>query len=268
MVLNTIIITRHGFRANWEDPSKLSSPTNIIGDVELSSHGLDQAQELAEYLSSAEPDIQRIYSSPFYRCLQTATPLSTKLGLPILVETGIGEWFKPERSSRPIPAPATKLVEWFPSVDSSYESLLAVDPNGETIEDIHVRCRKFIDVLVRHLDTSEPSISKIVLVTHAAAKLALGRALLDDPDYPIRSGVCSVDKFVRHNSGSDLSWSIVQNGKTDFLTHGEEMHWAFDSAFMPGSTEEAQSRLHPSNTKTDNNDSDNDNDNDLVVSVS
>lgn len=250
-MVSTILITRHGYRANWDDPSRVSCPTEIIGDVELSEHGLEQAEELAQHIVSSEPDIDLILSSPFYRCLQTATPVSGQLSKPICAETGIGEWFKPERSTRPVPASCTRLAQWFPNIDTTYTSLLGVNPNGETEEDIHERCAKFMQLFVKDLDENRPEIKKVLMVTHAASKIALGRALLQDSQYQLRSGTCSLDKFERDPASG--AWTIVSNGATEFLTNGEEMHWTFDSKFMPGSTEEAQSRLHhsSSDTKTD-----------------
>jgi broad specificity phosphatase PhoE len=62
----------------------------------LSEHGVEQAEELGEFLYKIDPKIQRIYSSPFYRCIQTALPAAQKLGLEILPEPGIGEWYHPD----------------------------------------------------------------------------------------------------------------------------------------------------------------------------
>jgi transcription factor C subunit 7 len=75
------------FRANWSvDPqtgiytaSMVKTPTGIPTDPPLTSKGVEQSKELAEYLCSIEPSIDRIYSSPFYRCLQTLKPTTDKL---------------------------------------------------------------------------------------------------------------------------------------------------------------------------------------------
>jgi len=77
----------------------MKTPTGIPTDPPLTSHGVDQSKELAEYLSRVEPPVDRIYSSPFYRCLQTVKPFSDKLfeqgkakGL-IRIDRGIGYVF-------------------------------------------------------------------------------------------------------------------------------------------------------------------------------
>jgi transcription factor C subunit 7 len=51
---------------------------------------VQQANELAEYAATLDPPVERIYSSPFYRCLETINPLAEKLNLHILCDNGIG----------------------------------------------------------------------------------------------------------------------------------------------------------------------------------
>ncbi|KAA8627710.1 phosphoglycerate mutase family protein [Pyrenophora tritici-repentis] len=102
-MIEVIYVVRHAFRANWSvDPqtgvytASMKTPTGIPTDPPLTSHGVDQSKELAEYLSHVEPAVDRIYSSPFYRCLQTIKPFSDQLfeqgkanGL-IRIDRGIG----------------------------------------------------------------------------------------------------------------------------------------------------------------------------------
>ena len=91
------------FRTNWSlDPAtgKYSSstkiPTGIPTDPPLASYGVEQAKELADFLCALEPPIDRIYSSPFYRCLQTLKPATDRLfaagraGGKVRVDRGLG----------------------------------------------------------------------------------------------------------------------------------------------------------------------------------
>lgn len=59
--------------------SLVKTPTGIPTDPPLTSKGVEQAKELAEHLCKIDPPIERIYSSPFYRCLQTLQPTTAKL---------------------------------------------------------------------------------------------------------------------------------------------------------------------------------------------
>ena len=54
--------------------SSVPSPTGIAADAPLVSYGVDQARQLSEHLSTLDPPIDRVYSSPFTRCLQTLEP--------------------------------------------------------------------------------------------------------------------------------------------------------------------------------------------------
>ncbi|KAJ6446399.1 phosphoglycerate mutase family protein [Purpureocillium lavendulum] len=52
----------------------LSTPPRIPADPTLTSHGVKQSRELAEHLMTLDPPIDAVYSSPFYRCLETLKP--------------------------------------------------------------------------------------------------------------------------------------------------------------------------------------------------
>jgi transcription factor C subunit 7 len=73
----------------------VKSPTGIPTDPPLTSKGVQQSKELADYLSSIEPPIDVIYSSPFYRCLQTLKPFTDRYfadgkARKIRIDRGIG----------------------------------------------------------------------------------------------------------------------------------------------------------------------------------
>lgn len=56
----------------------------LISDPELSGHGLEQAESLAEILTLPKwGRPQKLYASPKKRTRQTLGPLSAKLGLPV-----------------------------------------------------------------------------------------------------------------------------------------------------------------------------------------
>ena len=91
------------FRLNWDvNPhtgvytASIRTPTGIPTDAPLAAHGQEQAAELAEYLCTIDPPIDRIYSSPFYRCLQTLKPTTERLfkegrgGGKIRIDRGVG----------------------------------------------------------------------------------------------------------------------------------------------------------------------------------
>lgn len=254
MALKTIYIARHGFRSNWLPPPHPPNPTGIDSDPVLAPHGVEQAKQLAKHISEL-PDAEKpqfLLSLPFYRCLETSQPISQALGLRIHIDCGVGEWFKPTREVIPVPAKYDALREFFPDHlgdEVTWEgSGVVPSALGEDEEAIFERCRQFWAAFIPRFEAKYPEIETLLIVTHAAAKIALGMSLLKQKSVhdeivvlgektKIRSGACSLDKFVL---GQD--WELVQNGRTDFLTDGEEMNWNFDVKVEAGSDEDIKAR--------------------------
>ena len=74
------------FRSNWivdsntgVYQSSVKTPTGIASDPALASYGVIQSQQLAEHIANLIPPVDVIYSSPFYRCLQTLQPAVEKI---------------------------------------------------------------------------------------------------------------------------------------------------------------------------------------------
>ncbi|KAM0792000.1 hypothetical protein ACM66B_007111 [Microbotryomycetes sp. NB124-2] len=235
-MIETIYLARHGFRLSWET-SKWTAPTGTPRDVPLAAHGVDQATELATYLtdgrSDDSPDV--IISSPYYRCLQTAQPLSRKANKPILIEHGLSEWYLPvKRGLHPMCMSATELVEFVPEIDDkAHTSLVYPSRKGESVDEIHDRAEKVLRELVRKFDKVE-GVKHLVLYSHAATGIAMSRALAEDRDLDVRSATCSVSAFKRDatedaNSARDGlgKWRRILNGETSFLSRGEERHWDY-----------------------------------------
>lgn len=79
-----LILIRHGLPEHRETDD--GSPAN----PDLSEEGHDQARKVADWLESLH--IDRLYSSPMKRALQTAEPLSQLKGLDIEVRDGVAEY--------------------------------------------------------------------------------------------------------------------------------------------------------------------------------
>lgn len=227
----TIWVTRHGLRANQDPP-----PSGIDGDVPLSADGVGQTHELAAHLSQVTPRIERIYSSPFYRCLQTATPSAEALKLPIYVEAGIGEHYAVSRPTHPVPPTAETSKGTFPAIETSYESKVSVSPLGETFESVNERVQRALDAIIA--DAEANGVETILLTTHAAVKIVIGECLAG---VSVRAGTCSVDRYDR-SPESDKGWKCIVDGDTSFLKGGEQMHWSFDMAYEAGSVADEVSR--------------------------
>ncbi|GMM35345.1 transcription factor TFIIIC subunit [Saccharomycopsis crataegensis] len=250
MVLETIYIARHGFRSNWLPGPVPEPPTGINSDNVLAPHGLDQAKELAIHVSSLEKKPEALFSSPFYRCLQTSTPIADALGLEILVENGIGEWYKPDRGIIPEPASLELLLKFFDNINTEWSSLITASNKGETEGEIFARTQQFWKRFFPKFEAEFPKIKSIMFVCHAATKIALGMSLMgysgvrDQINFKgekyLRSGACSLDTYTRDSA--EGKWEIEVNGDTSFLSQGEEMSWHFIDKVEAGSDEDIKLR--------------------------
>lgn len=270
MTVKTIYIARHGYRSNWlpTPPAHPAPPTGVNSDVPLAPHGIEQARELAHYLISIDNQPQLIVSSPLYRCLQTSEPITDLLELPIYFDRGLGEWYKPDRDIIPEPASYDILNNFFPGKLKSEWPHSAIPSNkGETEEEIFERCKKFWPVFIKTVEERFPEVETILLVTHAATKIALGMTLLkfnsvrdtlDEDGNVIHCGSCSLDKYelledeedeeAEDEEGSSVppfeerQWKLTMNGNTEFLSGGEEMNWDFRYGFEAGSDDDIKQR--------------------------
>lgn len=181
------------FRSNWlvdasgNYSSYLKSPTGIATDPALTSHGVEQAHELAAHLMTLYPPVERVYSSPYYRCLQTIEPFvslwaqsatpdaASKLKPSIQGEAGLSEWYGSASFEHPTSASADKLAELFPAFDKSYASAVVPSRNGESIAQLHDRVALTMEALVKRCD--EAGVRAVLLCSHAATVIALGRVL-------------------------------------------------------------------------------------------
>ncbi|CCT65907.1 related to transcription initiation factor [Fusarium fujikuroi] len=279
MPLEVIYVTRHGFRSGWSvDPLTgvytgfIRSPTGIPADPALTSHGVSQSKEMGKHLMTLDPPIDAVYSSPYYRCLQTITPfielkqqqLNDQPGIRgsaaarIRPEHGIGEFFGAAPFDHPVPAPSKRLKELFPAFDEDYSSAITPSRKGETINDLYGRVAAAVRAIIERCDAEGHR--AVVLCTHAAVVITLGRILtgripkaVEEEDF--HAFTCGLSTYRRRGPGpkrtttlgpnesrppiSDLSpvgeWQCEIDSDCGFLTSGEERGWKFsgDESF-PG----------------------------------
>lgn len=136
--------------------------------------------------------MERIYSSPYYRCLQTIEPFA-KLRAQALhaagddaptaascfavrAEAGLSEWYGSAPFEHPTSAPLARLKELFPRLlDESYAPAVVPPRQGETIAQLHDRIAAAAQAIIDRCD--EEGVRAVLLCSHAAAIIALGRVL-------------------------------------------------------------------------------------------
>ncbi|KAL1873462.1 hypothetical protein VTK73DRAFT_960 [Phialemonium thermophilum] len=234
MTLEVIYVTRHGFRSNWlvnpssgEYQAALTSPTGIPADPALTAHGVDQARELAAHLRSLDPPVDNVYSSPYYRCLQTIEPFvraprsdsivdaqPPRRDLTVRAEAGLGEWYGPAPFEHPVPADKGVLQRLFPSLlDPDYESLICPSRRGETVAELHDRVASTMERIVEQCDRE--GTRAVLICTHAAVVIALGRVLTgnmpEDADTEdFRAYTCGLSVYRRRGSSSSASSPAIR----------------------------------------------------------
>jgi transcription factor C subunit 7 len=245
----------------------LVTPTGLPADVTLTAHGVEQAHELADHLAQLQPPIDRVYSSPYYRCLQTIEPFVQKWKaattsnsswtgdssrLQIKAETGLVEWYGTAPFDQPLPASTFSLKGRFPDLDLSYKPVLEPPRRGETIAQLHDRLALAIGRIIDQCDAE--GVRTVLLCTHAAAIIALGRVLTgnmpDDADVEdFRAFTCGLSSYHRrtksqsaggasaaeddpkdaerwrHGHGVRGGWKAGLNSDCSFLSAGEERGW-------------------------------------------
>ncbi|KAK0646568.1 histidine phosphatase superfamily [Cercophora newfieldiana] len=236
MPLETIYVVRHGFRTSWlVDPltgtysSSIKTPTGGPADPALTAHGCDQARELGDRLLAVDPPIERVYSSLYYRCLQTIEPFVRKAEatpgastprdaavtttaaasvggtLRVRGETGIGEWYGAANFEHPVPATPDVLESHFPALlDHSYKPAVVPTRMGEGVDLLHDRVASTMEALIAECDRD--GIRTIILCSHAAVVIALGRVLTGNMPESIetedfKAFTCGLSLYRRRQGG-------------------------------------------------------------------
>ncbi|KAF2871723.1 phosphoglycerate mutase family protein [Massariosphaeria phaeospora] len=242
-MIEVVYVIRHAFRANWvvnphtgEYTASTATPTGIPTDPPLAAHGVAQSVELANYLCRLEPPIDRIYSSPFSRCLQTLKPATDRLfaegkaGGKIRIDRGIGEFFGRANFEHPTPPGLDLLNPLFEHLDQNYESRYIPASRGESLLELHERVKDAMTAIVAALDDDSGQPKALLICTHAATMIAIGRALtgcmpssLEEDDFQCYTA--SLSKFKRrrleptnHVLGE---WDCVLNSETSYLSGGK-----------------------------------------------
>ncbi|KAI1413723.1 phosphoglycerate mutase-like protein [Hypoxylon sp. FL1857] len=222
MSLEVIYVTRHGFRSPWSvDPStgnytaSIRSPTKLPTDPALASHGVEQANELAAHLLGVDPPIEQVYSSPYYRCMQTIQPFVHNLRRTqaqasgnvsggstsrIRVDLGLSEWYGRAHFEHPSSAPLNELQSLFPEIDADYASSPAPSRRGESLSQLHDRAAKVIASIIRRSD--QEGHKAVLICTHAAVVIALGRVLTGQMERDFGAFTCGLSKYKRRTPTS------------------------------------------------------------------
>lgn len=206
----TVFVARHGERIDHVDRSWRQRAENPH-DPFLTETGKRQARALAEKLSDS--GLTHIFSSPFYRTVQTANEVAEATGVKIKIEYGICEYLNPDWfPSEPRLKSVLELQKEFPSVDPTYTSQVTpVYP--ETRSDVIARTGRAAQLL------SERFSGVILLVGHGITCEFTVRGITGAGPIPHIS-YCSLQKCSR-TDGSGGKYFIEGSHEPD-ITFMEE----------------------------------------------
>lgn len=228
MPVRKILLIRHGYRLGWifnvESRSYTSThpyPTGLPADPPLASHGVRQSHETAAHLSEVlGPQIQDdrlvIYSSLFYRCLETLRPsveAFQKLGWRGKVRggRGVGEWFGSAAFEQPVAGDEGFLKErFFPWLEARPSAVLP-GRFGETVDELHDRLARALNMMVMEVDREYEQKGRgddlvtLLICGHAAGIIASGRVLTGHmpesiAEQDFKCFTCGLSRFVRRET--------------------------------------------------------------------
>ena len=146
-----------------------------------------------------------------------------KGGPGIRVEAGISEWYGLAPWEHPTSAPLAELTTLFPAapLDDQYRSRVVPPRHGESIAQLHDRVAAAIGAIIEQSDRE--GARAIVLNTHAAVMIALGRVLtgrmptsVDEEDF--KAFTCGLSIYRRRPSRVRLMM-ILQSIKKNKRKH-------------------------------------------------
>lgn len=149
----TLILVRHGYSVS-NDQKYFTG--NL--DIPLTETGRMQAEKCAEYLKDVKADF--IYSSDLSRAMDTAAPISLRLSLPVIPDSGLREIFAGKWEG----VPFAELEKRYPDTYRTWRENIgmAVCDGGESVADFSKRIKSAVtEIACRHPGKT------VVIATHA-----------------------------------------------------------------------------------------------------
>jgi broad specificity phosphatase PhoE len=198
--MQTLWLVRHAHRLDFVQPEWFETAIYPY-DPPLSLPGDDRAIALAQEFDRSS--IDKIYTSPFLRTIQTADPLARLMQIPIRLEWGLCEWLCQDwTTGPPETTPLDELKQNYPNIDITYKSLV-VPCYPETLVELDARIATIADKLLQN------NCENMLAIAHKGSILGIVATLTGDDDWRTYDLPCGgIIKLVR-NQGRWIS-SIVE----------------------------------------------------------
>eukprot|EP00928_Gymnodinium_smaydae_P002225 TRINITY_DN10788_c0_g1_i1.p1 TRINITY_DN10788_c0_g1~~TRINITY_DN10788_c0_g1_i1.p1 ORF type:complete len:414 (-),score=63.90 TRINITY_DN10788_c0_g1_i1:141-1382(-) len=192
----TVALVRHADRLDrtpeWKTYEEASMYPN---DTPLNADGHVNASKVGNELAKSGTTFDMIVSSPFLRCVETASRIAEVLKLPVMLDCSVGEIFddsymtggaeklKGVRQHRPLEDITRRMKEAFPSVDYLCDGNGLIHMDGtppfypEPFSDARVRFQQaFEDIVLSAAD----ELKSVIVVSHGDALSSVMNILRDD----------------------------------------------------------------------------------------
>ncbi len=174
-------------------------------DESLTDQGHEEARRVAAYLARTRPQVEAVYTSPAERARNTATPIATGLGVPLIVDAGLAEYAIGVLEGESY-ADLAAQHRFFDQADADFAW---APPGGESLTDVGTR----MVATLRKIADDHPG-AEIVVVSHGAA-IAIGLSVLmhDGPGGWLRYRLhnASVSELVLDPAPRLLALNIVEH---------------------------------------------------------
>ncbi len=205
----TIWLARHGMRQDFEQEGWCET-ADRPHDPPLSDNGRTQAGETGRFLK--DKGLDRIYTSPFLRTVETSAIIAAHCNAPVFIEHGLGEVQKAEWFPRaPDFISPDVLKKRFPHIDTSYRSrVMPAFPESEEDGELDARCRQTVAGLL------EDGWRCTLWVGHGASVGGMARGLTGDVE-GVSFQMCGLTGW----TGAPGNWRQIYGG-TEHLSITEE----------------------------------------------
>jgi broad specificity phosphatase PhoE len=163
--MTKLYLIRHG-ETDWNKQGKYTGQM----DISINETGREQAKKVAEEMKNLEPEV--IYSSDLKRALETARAISEILDIPIIKDERLREIHQGEWEGLHITEIQAQYTKEF---DARKENPLTVAaPGGESIGDVDIRVRSFLDDITQNHPNGEVAVSSHGIVLGIIRTIAVG----------------------------------------------------------------------------------------------
>jgi broad specificity phosphatase PhoE len=198
--MSTVLtLVRHG-----ETSANLDGVWHGSTDTPLTERGRRQAERVAEFLAKRHPDATVVYSSPLARARDTATLISERIGIPLVIDPGLAEYHLGSWEGISYADLHQKHKFW-----EQIKKDADFAPHGG--ESPRVVVERFTGALRRI--ASDNAGQRVIVVAHGGA-LSMVLAALLDGDYSQWKRVmhnCAVSELVIEPEPALLSFNLVEH---------------------------------------------------------